>query len=230
MANGLFGGGTGTSENPYLVEDAQDLNAIRNNLNAYYKQVADIDLVDWENWEPIGSNSNQLTGGYNGNGHIINNLTFKSDIQEVVGLFASIAGEVRNLGVVNVDIIGKNVIGAITGSMLESSKMENCYATGKVEGDKSVGGLVGNALTNTRITKCYSQCIVIGTEKVGGIAGELYSSGSYNSSRLTGSVMLGAYVARRSGTATTFGSLAGYLVGSYISDCHSIDTLEFRQL
>ena len=29
MANGLFGGGDGTSSSPYLIEDAHDLNAIR---------------------------------------------------------------------------------------------------------------------------------------------------------------------------------------------------------
>ena len=36
MANGNFAGGKGTKSNPYLIEDADDLNAIRNNLVAHY--------------------------------------------------------------------------------------------------------------------------------------------------------------------------------------------------
>ena len=42
MAQGFFAGGNGTKENPFLIEDADDLNAIRNNLSAHYKMINDI--------------------------------------------------------------------------------------------------------------------------------------------------------------------------------------------
>ena len=44
-ANGTFGGGTGISGDPYKIEDAADLDAVRNNLSAYYELANDIDLT-----------------------------------------------------------------------------------------------------------------------------------------------------------------------------------------
>ena len=49
-----FAGGDGTKENPYCVSTAEQLNAVRNNLDAYYVQTKDIDLVGFKNWVPIG--------------------------------------------------------------------------------------------------------------------------------------------------------------------------------
>ena len=37
MANGVFGGGSGISTNPYLIEDAVDLVAINKFPSAYFK-------------------------------------------------------------------------------------------------------------------------------------------------------------------------------------------------
>lgn len=44
MANGLFAGGIGTVSDPYLIEDAFDLDSIRNESSAHYKLINDIDL------------------------------------------------------------------------------------------------------------------------------------------------------------------------------------------
>lgn len=62
MANGNFAGGDGTPENPYLIEDAFDLDAVRNNLRAHYQLINDIDLNispfnEGEGWEPINKTS-----------------------------------------------------------------------------------------------------------------------------------------------------------------------------
>ena len=47
-ANGFFGGGDGFSAGtPFLIEDAADLNAVHNNLSAYYRLANDIDLTDY---------------------------------------------------------------------------------------------------------------------------------------------------------------------------------------
>jgi len=42
-ANGTFGGGNGTAETPYIIEDAADLDAVRSNLSAHYKLGNDVD-------------------------------------------------------------------------------------------------------------------------------------------------------------------------------------------
>ena len=118
MANGNFGGGDGTSGNPYLVEDAYDLNAVRNSLSAHYRQTQDIDLTGWD-WQPIGATwawssyystwvwqFGYFTGTYDGDYHRISNLTIvyagcpdnantSSTQLYRVGLFAAI-GNVYN--------------------------------------------------------------------------------------------------------------------------------------
>ena len=81
MANGLFGGGNGEELTPYLVEDAEDLDAVRNDLAAHYKQTANIDLSGYANWVPIESTwNNGFSGLYDGNNFTISNLT-----QDLVG-------------------------------------------------------------------------------------------------------------------------------------------------
>src|SRR5690606_7290247 len=48
----FFAGGDGTAGNPYLVASAAGLDHVRNNVNAYYRQTADITLTG--TWSPIG--------------------------------------------------------------------------------------------------------------------------------------------------------------------------------
>ena len=80
MAGGTFGGGSGTELDPYLVEDALDLDAVRNGLTAHYKQTADIDLTSWGNWVCIGeinywTPGGRFTGSYDGGNKKIINMT-----------------------------------------------------------------------------------------------------------------------------------------------------------
>ena len=91
-----FAGGNGTKENPYQVATPKQLNAVRNDLTAHYIQVADIDMSEWGNWEPIGSqnysNSKAFSGSFNGNGYAVSNLKFnyktESDYDKVYyGMF-----------------------------------------------------------------------------------------------------------------------------------------------
>lgn len=71
--------GSGTESDPYQVATAEDLDNVRNDLTAYYIQVADIDLSEYENWVPIGYYTYEydhvFNGSYDGNGFTISNLT-----------------------------------------------------------------------------------------------------------------------------------------------------------
>ena len=49
-----FDGGNGTSQSPYLVATAEQLNQVRHHLDEHFKQTADIDLAVHHNWPPIG--------------------------------------------------------------------------------------------------------------------------------------------------------------------------------
>ena len=150
MANGLFGGGTGASGTPWLVEDAADLNAVRNNLGANYKQVSNIDLSGFAEWIPIGA---IFSGTYNGNSYKVSNVTCTASYS-LIGLFAENYGSIINLGVENINYVtGGSNVGGLVGRN-SSGTISNCYATGDVIGDSYVGGLVGRS-TGT-ISNCYA--------------------------------------------------------------------------
>ena len=55
LADSGFAGGSGTKEDPWQIDSAEQLNLIRENLAGHYVLIADIDLSGYENWEPIGA-------------------------------------------------------------------------------------------------------------------------------------------------------------------------------
>ena len=87
-----FAGGSGTKEDPYLIETAEQLNAIRFGLDYHYKLISDIDLSTWGNWMPIGGSpayggmpnnkynqaqdyTSYFGGSLDGDGHVISGMT-----------------------------------------------------------------------------------------------------------------------------------------------------------
>ena len=168
MANGLFGGGDGTELSPFLVEDAQDLNAVRNNLTANYRQVVDIDLNEYENWVPIGfhrwGNPTWLFQGvFDGDNFRIRNLKSNQSIhhpfldQELIdrdsigtALFGGVGNCIlKNIILQNVLLKGTSNISGLVGkidvqSIAGNVTITNCHVTGTIEGERSVAGLIGN--------------------------------------------------------------------------------------
>ena len=166
MAGGSFGGGTGAELDPYLIEDAADLDAVRNNLSAHYKQIADIDLESWGNWEPIGNyyttiegdlyEEHEFNGIYNGNGYKIKKLKAmrtgsnsyitkdgRDWIWDHSGLFGVVEGQIRNLIVIDSECgaTGNGSCGGIVGSL--GGLVENCSFDGAIKYGYWTGGLVG---------------------------------------------------------------------------------------
>ena len=128
-----FAGGDGSFENPFLIETADQLNAVRKATSKHYKLIADIDLSNWGNWVPIGGTpayganqgdinkaqygSRVFTGSFDGNGHVISGMTIKVDAKELYmaetgnfrsfGLFGTIRTDeasIKNLGMINYTI------------------------------------------------------------------------------------------------------------------------------
>ena len=150
----LFGGGTGTQQDPWLITSQADLIALAEFLNSgnaetfdtenvgvgnchgyYFKQTADIDLTG-VTWEPIGYSGNYyFAGNYDGDGHTISNATStgKNDANgfATAGIFGWVAfGSVENLHVKNANFVatGHNeysYVGGIAGVCYGSS-IKNC--------------------------------------------------------------------------------------------------------
>jgi hypothetical protein len=224
MAGGSFGGGDGSSGNPFLVEDAADLDAIRaTGVTLYYRQVADIDMTGIS-WVTIPGT---WTGQYNGDMYIISNLTGSG------GLFANgTAASIprfTNIRLSNVNIDGgASTVGAIanqvTPGYVSGGSLGVAYRcsvmSGTIVGTGIVGGVIGRAYTtsatssNYPCTFCSNYASVTGGNYVGGIVGQMYAAytgGAYmrlydchNGGVITGNSGVGGIV----GQGTMNGSLS----------------------
>lgn len=121
--------GDGTKNNPYLVETAKDLDAVREDLSAHYKQTADMDLSEFPHWEPIGP---VFQGTYDGDFHTIEHLTVLGS--ETGSLFHVLRGAViRNLGLEHVALPETLECQSGLAHSSYQSIIENCYVTGHME-------------------------------------------------------------------------------------------------
>ncbi len=180
-----FAGGSGTETAPWQIETLDQLDEVRNHLNAHFVLIADIDAADTENWNegdgfiPIGEGiDTPFQGSFNGDGFTINSLTINLPDTDFVGLFASTEDALlENIHLVAVNITGKARVGGLTGYNYESL-IHNCSSSGSVTGHGRVGGLVGSAYFST-ITDSSSGGSVQGSSmRVGGLVGinDFYSS------------------------------------------------------
>lgn len=138
-----FAGGSGTEEDPYLIETKYHLNNVRNYLNAHYKMIADIEFSatdfieggDFYNggqgWLPIGTGaSHSFTGSFDGNNKTIKGLHINIITSELayVGLFGSCnGGDITSLIMDNgsIEVIGATKVYA--GGICAYSANTNFY-------------------------------------------------------------------------------------------------------
>ncbi len=194
-----FEGGDGTEENPYQVATAEQLNAVRNNLSAYYIQTADIDLSGVE-WEPIGNQRYvtegnlhtpedvEFSGSFDGRGHKILNLTLRNNTDSWLnyGLFGYSKGIIQNIRIENLDINinggdsnWTHKIGGIVG--YSTGNINNCIVSGNITIENAfqgfIGGIAGQA-TNCQNSISYVKICIVGENRGSyGNYGEIASGG-----------------------------------------------------
>lgn len=180
----VFAGGSGTLEDPYLIQTAEQLNAVRKGPTFHYKLIADIDLSNWGNWVPIGctaaygfmdrwdkseKGAYSFSGSFDGDGHVISGmqivineptpfLTEGANFR-AYGLFGSLATtpkkhQIKNLGVVNFNI---------DISYTDLKKEVNLYAA----------AICGGINSGTDIYNCYSKG---GKIRINVIGNEMYAA------------------------------------------------------
>ncbi|AFL68760.1 filamentous hemagglutinin N-terminal domain-containing protein [Sulfurospirillum barnesii] len=176
----------------YNVYQLQWLNQA---LNGKYALGGNIDASATSSWDsglgfsPIGTLTNQFKGTFDGLGHTITGLFIDRPTTSYVGLFGFTNGAtIRNIGIVNANITGKDGTGGLAG-LFNYGTITNAYATGSVTGKGNmVGGLVGT-ISGSTITNSYATVGVIGSgNEVGGLVGGAYSTSSIANSYATGSV------------------------------------------
>ena len=214
--------GSGTSDDPYLIQNLSDLTVLANNSsywNKYFIQTADIDASQTSTWNsgagwiPIGNTTTLFSGSYDGESHKITGLSINR-AYAYQGLFGYTNGAtIKNLGVINVTISVSGDynqhIGALIGYASDNSYIENCYSTGSISGQyQNVGGLIG-ASNNSTVSNSYSTCSVTVTGNyhysTGGLVGYNLDgtvTNSYTTGNVIGSHMVGGLIGNNNNSCT----------------------------
>ncbi len=217
-AGGAFGGGSGTPSDPYIIEDVDDLQKMASDLDAHYALKKDINAVVTKTWNagagfvPVGSYPNHFNGTLDGRNFTISSLYINRPSTSLVGLFGYVREPfiVKNLRLVDIEIIGTQSVGGIVGHIVYGDVV-NCHTSGKVVGTENVGGITG--YTQDQVLDSHSMVNVKGTYKVGGIVG--HNQGSIQRCSSTGNV---------EGTGSV-GGLIGYNIGRVSNSHYNIDAV-----
>ena len=199
------------------IRDWYDLDDIRNNLVGNYLLMNDLNSItagytelagstanDGKGWQPIGTENQQFTGVFNGQGYEIKGLLINRSSESYVGLFGAVVGTVQDVGVVNANINGRVRVGCLVGEN-NYGTVNNCYATGSVNGISEesgrVGGLVGRNYYGT-VNNCYATCSVT-SAYCGGLVG-------YNDHETVNNCYATGSVTFQSAFHFSIGGLVGY--------------------
>lgn len=138
-------------------DELQAIGADETSLAGEYIMINDIDLAGYP-WEAIFG----FAGTFDGNGHVVRNLTTNNDQNRAGGLFGkALAGSlVKNVGVVDCNITSGWYSSAVVGDCF--GDVVNCFAEGGTvtsisTGDVgNIGSFTGLVRPSGSVTNCYS--------------------------------------------------------------------------
>ena len=125
--------GSGTQADPYLIKTTDDLVTLATNSadNDYglkhFRLENDLDMAG-VSIEPIGNYYKRFKATFDGNGHVISNLTISKPESQEVGLFGYVSTgfKLKNLIIDGASITGKDRTGVLVGHFSTSCNIENC--------------------------------------------------------------------------------------------------------
>jgi len=241
-----FSGGSGVENDPYIITTPAELAQLATYVNEgnsdyndkYYKLGNDIDLSgygenfnDGAGWIPIGvydwQDAKLFKGVFDGNQKKITSLYINDTTLMSVGLFGYISGTVKNIGIVDADILCTGGAGIVTGRTDNGSSVLNCYSTGSINRYfdnffAAVGGVVGS--NSGVVSNCYSTASIsvaiapdsYSDSSTGGVVG-LSWSGSITNCYSTGSIMF------PDGGGYSAGGVMGAKYGGDLSNCAALN-------
>lgn len=169
----------------YNITNASELNAMRFDLAGEYTLANDIDLASVANFEAIGTPDAPFTGKLLGNGHVIKNLTMKTN-GDAKGFFGMADGAtIDKVGFENARVEWGNngggadfavVVGRARGVKITNSYVANSYVFGRDHVASFVGGSVSGG-DYTLIEDCYSTSRIRTSQyQVAGIMGTMINA------------------------------------------------------
>ncbi len=205
-----FAGGTGTENDPYLIETPEQMVYFVQNVGSskgkFYKLTADLKLNDTSKagWEATANSwittNSSFAGTLDGDGHVVSGLYYNGS-DATIALIPKIAegAVIKRLGVTKSTIINPATVGeqsytaAIVGQIsgLSSDNPETfknpviseCFANDSVylEGH-FVGGIVGGGSRSIDFENCYFTGNIVAEDHCGAIFGNQWNGRLYASS------------------------------------------------
>ena len=222
---GLFAGGYGDEERPYLISSPTEFSNIRSKLNCHYLLLDDISL---KSIRPI---TGTFTGTLDGNGYEISDWEYIQTGVGNIGLFEINLGTIKNLDIRNFKITSSNpdVSGTLYVGLLCAY---NSYSYQLQEG--KVIETIGK-IENVKIQESTISVDVGGTSRneysavVAGLLcgqneGTICSSGVYGTETNKCSVKAAAQTKYQK-AAIAIGGLVGTIVGGSVCDVYVHDTI-----
>jgi len=215
-----FSGGDGSTENPYLISNVEDLKLLSRESSYWgmnYKLTNNIDL-NGEEFSGIGYKSNPFTGVFDGNYCTISNFKLLTPRDGSLGLITYNEGEIKNIFLDNIIVgygkdkqdveisyasalVGYN-LGEITNCKVSNIALDVRYS---IESDFNMyaGSIAGYSGANGNVASVIEKCSV---ENIVNIMAYIYGS----SSIFTKTHRCSSYV----------GGLVGYISNTKVSNCY----------
>ena len=164
-------GGSGTQTAPYQIGSGAELAWLADKVNnassvtkLYVELTDDIDLGN-QLWTPIGKDSHEFTGRFDGQGHTVSGLKVEGVAD--AGLFGvAKAATIKNV-VVQGSVTGiDNAAGILAKAKNEACTIENCGNEADVTASKYAGGILGRIGTygvSCAISGCYNTGTIVNT-------------------------------------------------------------------
>ena len=190
-----FSGGTGTTEDPYILNSIADYNEFVEMcakdpayLAKSYKQTSDIDLGKSWAFQPVGSEEHPFSGTYDAEGHSLAGGVYRTDIGgEPTAMFRYTDGAtIKNLKLTDWDLTSRAQFLAGVAGIATNTTFENCSVSGKFHQsvraafssdsinntDAGMAGGVAAFAENCTFSGCVFDAQLSATGRnVGGIAG-----------------------------------------------------------
>ena len=235
----IFAGGSGSSEDPWKIATAEQLDRIRDDLTGHYTLIDDIDLSGYENWMPIGTFQPRsdapedaevphpdyaFTGTFDGAGHTISNLTISCEAPMGAGLFGCASGTESNAASIghftlkDVNVSGFYLVGGAVGLQFMNCPVSDIHLEGdnKLTGMQGIGGIVGTGFD--LISDCSATADVIVSGDDGACAGLI--AGGTTMSSIKNCQVTGGRITAEGNATWGFGALCGAPWGAAeITDC-----------
>lgn len=221
--------GSGTAADPYVITNSSELQAMEDDLDAFYELETDIEASGTAQWDdgagfrPVGNSSAPFTGQFVGNQYNITHLTINRGSVEDVGLFGATGGSatVESVQLHSVNVTGKDDVGALVGDLEEESAVRSASASGTVAGKNNTGGLVGDVV-DSRVVGSSATGSVTAADAAGGLVGSNVGGLVSQSSSQATVKATGEYT---QGNARAGGLVGGNFNGAVINQSYAIGSV-----